>query len=92
MKTNKTKIEKITKMMNSSNYNERFKGEYHYLLFNIQKLDRLLERYKKGELDFTLTCPCELLEMQIRSMKIYFEILEKRAELEEINLTLDWED
>lgn len=60
-------------------YKERMKVEY-------QKLHKMINKYKAGKLDFTPSCPIELLEEQKGHMGRYLNVLEIRAEIEGINL------
>lgn len=64
----------------------RFRKEYHELRERFQKLDMTIGQYEKGQLEFEPKCPIELLKEQHRIMWNYLNILEKRAEIEEIKL------
>lgn len=74
-------------MMENSDYKERFKAEYFQLSIRIGKLSYMLSRWTAGELDFQPTCPYDLLEAQLNSMKLYKHFLEERAKLEGIELS-----
>lgn len=74
-------------LMLSGNYIERFIAEYHQLNIRIAELRRMLKEYKKG--NFTPNCPFELLYKQLIFMRIYRDMLEERAEKENIDLTVD---
>lgn len=65
-------------------YKVRFIKEYKELKDRCEKLNRMLECYYAGTLDFELTCPIMLLEAQLRSMSEYLICLERRAEIEKI--------
>jgi len=67
-------------------YKVRFIKEYEELDDRIKKLDALLKKHDEGTLDFTPTCPIELLQEQSRTMKVYRAILEKRAKIEDVPL------
>lgn len=67
-------------------YKERFKIEYKELNERITKLKSMLDKYKKGTLDFTPTCPIFILEEQLNHMKSYKNILAIRADMEKIDL------
>lgn len=67
-------------------YKERMKEEYHQLKERYEKLCTMLDKHKKGELDFTPTCSIILLEEQADCMQKYLHILECRAEIEDVNL------
>lgn len=73
-------------MMQSSDYKERFKAEYEQLRIRINGLEKMLEKYKKGTLNFTPSCSYDLLNGQLKSMKLYSSYLEERAEIEKIQL------
>lgn len=75
-------------MMTSADYKERFKAEYHQLKIRVEGLEKMLEKYKAGVLEFNPTCPYDMLYTQLRHMKGYKLILEERAVLEGINLIL----
>lgn len=49
----------------------------------------MLEKYRKGTLEFTPNCPYELLHMQLVIMKVYRDRLEERAKIENIDLSVD---
>ena len=72
--------------MLSSDYKERFKAEYEQLKIRYDKLDAMLTKWNKGELDFVPTCPKDILEDQIIYMYNYLDILQRRAEIENIEL------
>ena len=67
-------------------WKERFKKEYYELRGRFQKLDMMIDKYEKGQLEFKLKCPIDLLKGQRSTMWNYLKILEQRAEIEEIKL------
>lgn len=67
-------------------YKERMAEEYHQLKDRTEKLNAMLDKYEKGILDFTPTCPISLLYEQLGVMRHYICILEERANIEEITL------
>ena len=73
-------------MMQSSDYKERFKAEYEQLRIRINGLEKMLVKYKNGTLNFTPSCSYDLLNGQLKSMKLYSSYLEERAEIEKIQL------
>lgn len=75
------------KLMESNDFKDRFKAEYHQLVIRIGKLAGILSAWDVGELGFQPKCSYGQLESQLCAMKIYAHILEKRAELEGIDLT-----
>lgn len=70
-------------------YKERFQEEYEELGIRMLKLENILIKHNKGELDFELNCPVELLRHQLDVMREYFRTLEERAQIEGINLSFD---
>ena len=80
--------------MNEENKNElsisepewqaRFRGEYKKLKERYNKLHRMIVKYDAGTLDFKPTCPIDLLRRQKATMGEYLNILEIRAEIENI--------
>ena len=76
-------------LMLSGNYMDRFLAEYHQLNNRIAGLQRMLEGYKEGTLNFTPNCSYELLFKQLMYMELYRNVLEERAKIENIDLTLD---
>lgn len=78
-------------MLNQENnvheaYKNRFIFEYSELKIKYQKLHKMLVKYDAGKLDFTFSCPVELLRKQKATMEEYLNILEIRAEMEDIPL------
>lgn len=73
-------------MMNSGDYKERFKAEYQQVAIRYHKLNTMLEKWDKGELNFTPTCPRSTYNMQIRAMANYIAVLEARAVMEGVEL------
>ncbi|WP_295781895.1 crAss001_48 related protein [uncultured Veillonella sp.] len=80
--------------MNEENKNElsisepewhgRFRCEYKDLKYRYNKLHRMIVKYDAGTLDFEPTCPIELLRRQKAAMGEYLNILEIRAEIENV--------
>ena len=73
-------------MMNSTDYKERFRGEYFQLSNRVEGLSKMLDGYRKGTLTFTPKCTMKLLDAQLNSMIIYKTHLEERAKIESISL------
>ena len=67
-------------------YTDRFKAEYYQLKIRFDKLNAMVEKWDKGELNFVPTCPREIYTRQLNVMKIYLDILEERAVLEKVEL------
>jgi len=73
-------------LMASADYKERFKAEYYQLVIRFKKLQTMLEKWNKGELDFTPTCPKAAYAFQVKAMSEYIASLEVRAAIECIEL------
>ena len=73
-------------LMNSSDYNDRFKAEYQQVEIRYEKLHKMLVIWDAGTLDFEPTCLLPLLLEQERYMREYIRCLETRAEIEAVDL------
>lgn len=73
-------------MMNSGDYKQRFRAEYYQLVTRYKKLKEMLLKHDNGTLDFQLSCPRSIYDLQIRAMKDYICVLEARAAIEDIAL------
>ena len=73
-------------MMNSADYKERFKAEYYQLETRYIKLNAMVEKWDKGELNFVPTCPRATYDFQLKAMKEYLGILQIRAKMEGVEL------
>ena len=73
-------------MMDNADYKERFKAEFYQLKIRYTKLKDMVERWDKGELTFTPTCPRETYDKQLTAMVDYLSVLEIRANMEGIEL------
>lgn len=79
-------LSETVEMMNSSDYKERFRGEYFQLKTRMNGLGAMLKKYKEGTLNFKPSCTYDLLNSQLRVMTQYKMTLEERAKVEGINL------
>ena len=79
-------IKDTIEMMQSADYKERFKAEYHQTKIRYDKLHKMLVKADAGTLEFTPTCPLELLREQKANMGKYLNCLEVRAEIEGVDL------
>lgn len=73
-------------LMQSEDYKERFKAEYYQVKIRLEKLEAMLEKWDKGELNFTPTCPRSLYDRQVQVMSDYCSALIARAAMEHIKL------
>lgn len=80
------KLSETVQIMVSEDYKERFKAEYLQLKIRMEGLSNMLEKYRKGTLNFKPSCSFELLQSQLFSMKKYSKYLEERAVIEGIEL------
>lgn len=79
-------LKDTVEMMNSADYQERFKAEYYQTKIRYEKLHKMTIKYEAGTLDFEPKCSLELLNEQKRHMGMYLHALEVRAEIEGIEL------
>ena len=82
-------LNKTVQLMNSKDFKERFKAEYLQLKIRKDGLRNMLVKYNNGELPFTPNCSYELLHAQLVYMECYSNILEERARIENIDLTVE---
>ncbi len=73
-------------LMTSEDYKKRFVAEYMQTKIRAEKLQNVVNRYERDELDFELECPIDLLKRQLRTMRDYLLILDCRAEMEGVVL------
>ena len=79
------------KLMNSSDYEERFIAEWMQTEIRYKRLHEMVIKYEAGTLNFTPKCSLELLKKQKSFMGQYLYCLEVRAEIEGISLPKDVE-
>jgi len=70
-------------------YKLRMVKEYNELKDKYDKLHVMLVKYDAGKLDFTPTCPIDLLRKQASVMGQYLYILETRAVIENVDLNTE---
>ena len=73
-------------------YKQRMIKEYRELKERADKLATMLDKWDKGTLDFTPTCPKYLLDKQLETMQEYAGILQTRAKLEDVDLNASVDD
>lgn len=73
-------------LMTSEDYRERLVAEYRQLCIRETKLGMMLSDYDDGRLDFEPMCSTDLLRWQLSAMDAYRKALERRAEVEGIEL------
>ena len=82
----KIEIKDTVDMMLSEDYKERFVAEYWQLRRRYESLEKMIEKYYLGKLDFEPDCPIELFQRQGDLMHSYLVCLETRAKIEKIKL------
>ena len=82
----KMELKDTVDLMLSEDYIDRFKAEYYQLKIRFEKLEAMLDKWNANELDFTPTCPRDVLEQQLDQMYNYMKTLELRAQNEHIAL------
>ena len=73
-------------LMTSADYKDRFRAEYHQLVYRFRRLIEMLDKWDKGQLDFVPTCPRSTYNIQVRAMSDYIAALEARAMIENVQL------
>ena len=73
-------------MMNSGNYEDRFKAEYYQLEIRTNNLWKMLNEWESGKLYFVPTCSKKTLYDQLKLMIDYMTVLADRADQEGIEL------
>lgn len=73
-------------MMQSEDYKERFKAEYHQVRIRREKLITILDKWYRGCLGFEPKCSFEMLCIQRDTMQAYLSVLRERAHIEGIQL------
>lgn len=79
-------LKETVEMMNSADYKERFRAEYHQNVIRHRKLTKMLESWDNGELGFIPTCPRSTYVLQIHAMENYIAVLQARAVMEGVDL------
>ena len=82
-------LKDTVQQMLSEDYKDRFKAEYYQVKIRYDKLVDMLDRWDKGQLLFSPTCPRELLWRQVTVMEDYMDILIERSIAEGIDLSYD---
>ena len=80
------KLSDTVEMMNSADYQERFRAEYFQLVNRIDGLSKMLDKYRAGTLKFDPKCTLKLLDGQFNAMKMYATHLKEIAKIEDISL------
>ena len=81
-----THLRDTVALMESSDYKDRFKGEYWQTKIRYDKLHKMVVKYEANTLDFTPNTPLDILKKQLSYMGMYLYTLEIRAQLEGVEL------
>lgn len=73
-------------LMTSADYKERFKAEYYQLKIRRDKLKVMVDKWDRGELEFTPTCSRETYGFQLYVMDGYIDVLRMRAKAEGVEV------
>lgn len=83
-------LKETIELMCSSDYKERFVGEYHQVKVRYEKLKNFCNKIEVetmlGKEVTKHDCPLELLREQQKYMRLYLSVLEKRALIENVEL------
>lgn len=71
----------------AADWKERFIQEYNFVKEKYERLHAMLNKYEAGTLEFIPNCSLELLKRQQKAMGEYLNVLEIRAEIENIAIT-----
>ena len=72
--------------MRSPDYKKRFQAEFSQLCIRLLGLNKMLEKYLAGTLDFKPSCSYNLLHRQYVHMSDYLRLLLTRAYVEDIDV------
>ena len=81
------KIADTIKLMNSPDYKDRFKAEYHQLQNRIESFDKSLQELRHGKAKFEPKANIKLMDGQMKAMIVYKTHLEEIAKIEGIELS-----
>lgn len=82
-------LKDTVQQMLSEDYKDGFKAEYYQVKIRYDKLVDMLDRWDKGQLSFSPTCPRELFWRQVTVMEDYMDLLIERSIAEGIDLSYD---
>lgn len=83
------KLNDTAKLMKSEDWKDRFLAEYWQTRLRYENLHKMCVKYEAGTLDFEPNCSLKLLKQQREAMSEYLDILEIRAEIEDIDLGVE---
>lgn len=77
-------LKDTVELMNSKDFNDRFKAEYYQIDIRIRKLQNTIDNW--NNLKFTPKCPKQVLIDQLNCMKRYRDSLDVRLIYEDIEI------
>lgn len=87
MSANNRVLASTRDMMISPDYKERFRAEYIQLKNRFDGLKKMLDAWDDMKLSFIPPCPRHFYGEQVTAMEQYLHVLERRAKLEDIDLS-----
>lgn len=79
-------LKETSKMMESEDYKERFKGEYAQTKIRFTKLDTAIRQLDAGTIDYDPASGYDLMVAQAQAMANYMKVLKTIAMVEGIDL------
>jgi hypothetical protein len=79
-------LTETVELMESSDYQDRFRAEYYQLETRASKLSNMIADLATGELSFEPKTPDWVFRQQLNAMIDYLNILGARAQIEGISL------
>lgn len=73
-------------LMISDDYEDRFRAEYRQLKFRLKRLQQTLLEMDEGNMELKPACPRMMLDLQVKAMTDYLDILTERAKIEKIEV------
>lgn len=77
-------LKDTAELMCSEDYRDRFVAECKQLEIRYHGLKKMLDKWDRGELEFTPTCTRGIYVRQLMCMENYLSVLYDRAQIEEI--------
>lgn len=79
-------LNKTVDYMLSDDYKKRFIAEYWQVRLRYELLKSMIGDWDNDRLKFKPTCPRYIYDIQLKAMYEYLDVLETRAQLEQIEL------
>ena len=81
-----TDLKETIELMTSADHRDRFLAEYWQTKIRIGKLDAMLEKYDRGELDTNSALREKMLASEVKLREAYSELEKLRAQMEVVRL------